>query len=92
MFRNKTMRLKLRKMKELRRFFLKKSKKKLAKSKSKSGKKRDTKKQIKKIFKLRRNKKFKKTQKGGVNFQLFTDMTRSGLNEANDVQKTFLGN
>ena len=90
MFHNKTMRLKLRAMKELRRFLKKKSKKKLAKklAKFKSGKKRIT---IKKIFKLR-NKKFRKTQKGGVNFQLFTDITRSGLNEANGVQNTFLGN
>tara|TARA_Y100000389_G_scaffold192483_1_gene219979 strand:- start:4043 stop:4369 length:327 start_codon:yes stop_codon:yes gene_type:complete len=103
---NKSMKLKLRKMRELRRFFLKKSKKNLGKSKSnyrkkekQSKKKRKkekkhkyTKKQIKKIFLSKANKKFKKTQKGGsVNFQPLTDIARSGLNEVHNVKNTFFG-
>jgi len=100
MLRNKTMRIKLRKMKELRRFFLKtkknlgklksKKKQKESKKKVKKEKKKYTKKQIKKIFILRPN---KKLQKGGsVNFQPLTDVTRSGLNQISNVKDTFLGN
>ena len=103
---NKSMKLKLRKMRELRRFFLKKSKKNLGKSKSNYRKKKQskkkikqekkhkfTRKQIKKKILSKANKKFKKTQKGGsVNFQPLTDIARSGSNELHNVKDTFFGN
>ena len=83
--------MKLKKMRELKNYFLKKrSKKNLGKVKT--VKKSKKKLSIKKIL-LKSTRKLRKYQKGGsVRFQPATDIMRSGLAGASDIKDTFLGN